>query len=104
MIVGLSLAAGYGIRDYQLVKNTHTYFDVDVLEKYSETKYLLRPARMQPWISNPCVPISLTIGHTMKFYTYEQMSIPDCHRVKAFEFYTNSKGERVNASNTVLLR
>lgn len=96
--IGISAAVGYGIRDYQLIKNTRTYLDVKVLEKYSDIKYLLQPARMQPWISNPCSPIDLTPGSTMKFYTYEQMHIPDCHRVKAFEFYANSKGERVDAS------
>lgn len=94
--IGISITIGYGIRDYQLIKNSHTYFDVDVLEKYSSEKYLLRPARMQPWISKTCEPLDLTPGHTMKFYTYEQMA--DCHRVKSFEFYANSKGERVDAS------
>jgi len=97
LILALGIAAGYAIRDYQLIKNTHTYLDVLVVERYASDKYLLRPARMQPWISKTCEPIDLTTGHTMKFYTFEQMA--DCHRVKSFEFYANDKGERINAAS-----
>jgi hypothetical protein len=94
--MALGVLLGMGIREHQLIKNTHTYIDVLVMERYSADKYLLRPARMQPWISKTCEAVDLSAGHTMKFYTFEQM--PDCHRVKAFEFYANSKGERINAS------
>lgn len=104
LVLGAGLSLGYGVRDHQLVKNTHTYFDVKVLDKYSDTKYLLQPVRMQPWISNPCEPVYLSVGATMKFYTYEQMTIPDCHRVKSFEFYANSKGERIDADADLQVR
>ena len=97
----LGIGIGYASRDHQLVKNTHTYLDVLVIERYSADKYLLKPARMQPWISKTCEPVDLSTGHTMKFYTFEQMT--DCHRVKSFEFYANTKGERINAS-TIQMR
>ena len=39
MIVGLSLAAGYGIRDHQLVRNTFTYEGVVVNSQVSDSRY-----------------------------------------------------------------
>lgn len=95
--VVLGTLLGMEIRDRQLIDNTHTYLDVLVLEQYTADKYLLQPARMQPWISKTCIPIDLTPGRKMKFYTYEQAV--NCQRVKAFEFYADEKGERLNASN-----
>lgn len=94
--ITLGFTMGFGYRNYQLVNNTHTYLDVQVLDRYAPDKYLLQPARMQPWISKTCEPVDLTVGHTMKFYTYEQLA--DCHRVKSFVFYTNRKGERTNVT------
>lgn len=94
--VVLGTLLGMWIRDRQLLDNQHTYFDVIILEKYSQNKYLLQPARMQPWIAKTCSDVDWHVPQQMKFFTYEQM--PDCMRVKAFVFYANNKGERVNAS------
>lgn len=94
--VVLGTLLGMWIRDRQLNENTHTYFDVAILEKYSDSKYLLQPARMQPWIAVPCTPPDWERGQQMKFVTLEWKG--KCLQIKAFEFYANSKGERVNAS------
>lgn len=95
MIVGLSLAAGYGIRDHQLATHIVPYTDVLILPpSQPNTDFDIQPARMKPIPSKLCYSqVDWKFGEMLDDLTFEQMK--DCKRVIS---YHRPKGEVTNVS------
>lgn len=90
------VAIGYGIRDHQLSQNTHTYWDVVVLERYTPQRFKVQPAMSVSGVWDTCSPQDWQAGQKMDWVTIEQNL--GCKTIRYQHFYSNSQGERLNAS------
>lgn len=60
LVLAFGIAAGYAIRDHQLVTNTRTYFGVEVLSQQSDHSYTVRiPGFIQPYPWEFCHPLKM---------------------------------------------
>lgn len=60
LVLALGIAAGYAIRDHQLITNTRTYFGVEVLSQQNDRSYTVRiPGFSQPYPWEFCHPLKM---------------------------------------------
>lgn len=88
--------AGYVYRDHELANNTHTYWDVIVLERYSDKRFKIQPAMATSGVWDTCLPQDWKSGQKMDWVTVEQRL--GCKVIRYQHFYSDNKGERINAS------
>ena len=99
--MGLSAGLGYGIRDHQLISNSHTYWDVAILDKYSDHSFRIQPARMQDGQWDFCAPVPFQKHDELRYITFEQKN--GCKRLEYFQKLDSRIGEKINAA-TISLR
>lgn len=97
----LAGTAGYGIRDHQLTVNSHTYWDVAILDKYSDQSFRIQPARMQDGQWDFCAPVPFQKHDELRYITFEQKN--GCKRLEYFQKLDSRLGEKLNAA-TISLR
>lgn len=88
--------AGYGIRDHQLNVNSHTYWDVSILERYSDSSFRIKPARMQDGQWDFCSPAPFQKSDELRYITFEQKN--GCKRLEYFQKLDARLGEKLNAA------
>lgn len=94
--VVLGTLLGMWIRDQQLLDNRHTYWDVAILDKYSDKSFHIQPARMQDGQWDFCAPAPFQKGNSLRYITFEQQN--GCKRLEYFQIYQAQSGEKINAA------
>jgi len=92
----LGVALGVGIRDHQLINQSHTYWDVAILEKYSNISFRIQPARMQDGQWDFCEPVPFQKYDKLRYITFEQKN--GCKRLEYFQKLNPRLGEKLNAT------
>lgn len=95
-MLAIGLALGYGARDRQLVSNSHTYWDVAILEKYSDISFRIQPARMQDGQWDFCAPVPFQKSDELRYITFEQKN--GCKRLEYFQKLDSRLGEKLNVT------
>lgn len=96
MMLAVGLALGYGARDRELIANSHTYWDVSILDKYSDISFRIQPARMQDGQWDFCAPAPFQKSDQLRYITFEQKN--GCKRLEYFQKLDTRLGEKFNAS------
>jgi hypothetical protein len=92
----LGVAIGYASRDHQLISRSHTYWDVAILEKYSDSSFRIQPARMQDGQWDFCAPAPFQKHDELRYITFEQKN--GCKRLEYFQKLDARLGEKLNAA------
>lgn len=71
-VVMISFATGFFYRDHLLATNTHTYWNVVVLERFSDKTFKVQPAMTEGAEWTTCKPQTWQAGQVMDWVTIEQ--------------------------------
>jgi hypothetical protein len=93
----VGMALGYGKRDRELLDQSHTYWGVFILDKYSDVSFRIQPARMQDGQWDFCAPVPFQKHDELRYITFEQKN--GCKRLEYFQKLDPRLGEKLNAAS-----
>jgi len=96
MATAAACTSGYLWRDHQLVVQSQTYWDVAILDKYSDSSFRIQPARMQDGQWDFCAPTSFQKNEQLRYITFEQKN--GCKRLEYFQKLDPRLGEKLDAA------